>query len=224
MPGDPSAKKPAQALMETRLMAHLYESILWRRNPLLGLLLGTNSNGEYRLIVRSLNLRGDENILDLACGPGIYTRRFAHGARRGTVTGMDLSWPMLAHGWRLVQRGRLVNIRLLQGDALALPFQDAQFDVVNCAAALHLFGDLARAFSEVHRVLKPGGRFTFSTFRYPRDAFVQGILWMRRNIAGIRSFRQEEIENELTKAGFGNVRYLHARRIWMVVLAIKAPV
>lgn len=215
-------KNPAQALMETDWMARMYESPLWRRNPLLGLLLGINANQEYKLISHAMKLTGRETILDIACGPGIFTRRFAREAAQGNVFGMDLSWPMLTHGKRLVRQSYIANIDLVQGNALTLPFASHHFEVVNCAAALHLFGDLAGTFSEVSRVLKPGGQFTFSTFREPKDKLISSYLRLRQEIAGIRSFRQEEIENGLRNAGFGEIRYLHAKGIW-VVMSARTP-
>lgn len=221
MPARNRPASPAQTLMETSLMARLYESFLWRRNPLLFLLLGINSTKEYQIISGALALTGSERILDLACGPGIYTRRFAREGSRGNVIGLDLSWPMLTYGARLVKRDQIRNVNLLQGDALTLPIADAYFDVVNCSAALHLFGDLPETLSEVSRVLKKGGQFTFSTFRYPKDPLIQTILWLRRNIAGIRSFRQEELESGLHKAGFGDIRILHSKGIWVVMRATK---
>jgi ubiquinone/menaquinone biosynthesis C-methylase UbiE len=208
--------------METERMALMYESLLWRRNPFLILLLGTTFNQEYRIVSRALKLTGGERILDLACGPGIYTRRFARTVKRGSVTGIDLSWPMLKHGKRLVQEHRLSNVRLIQGNALRLPFSSSCFDVVNCAAALHLFGDLAATFTEVRRILAPWGRFTFSTFRYPRNKLIALYLHLRGNITGIRSFRQEDIEQELHKAGFPEIRYLHTWGIWVVMSATKS--
>ena len=214
-------KSPAQSLMETDLIARLYESALWRRDPLLILLLGTTFNREYRIVSRALKLTGSESILDLAPGPGIYTRRLAREVRKGVVYGLDLSWPMLKHGRHLVQRNRLRNIKLIQGNALGLPFAKDNFDVVNCAAALHLFGDLAKTFSEVERVLKPSGRFAFSTFRYPKNKFVEPFLRLRGETTGIRSFRQADIENELRKAGLGQIRSLHAWGIWVVMIATK---
>ena len=214
-------KSPAQTLMETDVIARLYESPLWRRDPLLILLLGTTFNKEYRIVSRAMKLTGDEVILDLAPGPAIYTRRLAREVRKGLVYGLDLSWPMLKHGRRLVLRSGLKNVELIQGDALILPCGNEKFDLVNCAAALHLFGDLTTTFAEVKRVLKPGGRFTFSTFRHPRNKFIEPFLRLRGNTVGIRSFRQADIENELRKAGFGEIRSLHAWGIWVVMIAIK---
>lgn len=219
MPFSSRPKNPAQALMETERMAQMYESLLWRRNPLLILLLGTTFEQEYRLVSRALHLTGSERILDLACGPGIYTRRFSQVASHSLIVGADLSWAMLKHGKQLAQSHKIRNMHLIQGNALALPFPDDYFDAVNCAAALHLFGDLAGTFREVSRVLKPGGQFVFSTFRYPRNILVRFVLHLRYNTVGIRSFRQEDIEYELQRAGFVETQYLHARGIWMVMRA-----
>lgn len=222
MPPNTRPTNPAQTLMETNFIARLYESFLWRRNPLLVLILGSTFNKEYRIVSRAMKLTGNETILDLACGPGIYTRRFARAVRRGTVFGLDLSWPMLEQGKRLLRGTRLSNVRLIQGNAGLLPFQNNFFDDVNCAAALHLFGDLGTTFAEVSRILRPGGRFTFSTFRYPKNKLIASYLRLRGNVAGIRSFRQEDIDNELRTAGFGETQILHARGIWVVMSALKA--
>jgi ubiquinone/menaquinone biosynthesis C-methylase UbiE len=221
MPSPTVRNNPAQRLMEREFMARLYESPLWRRNPLLTLLLGSTFHQEARTISRALRLTATETILDLACGPGIYARRFALEVSRGCVIGADLSLPMLRHGAQLLRDHCIANVRLLQGNALALPFRSSSFDVVNCAAALHLFGDLARTFAEVERVLKPGGRFIFSTFRYPRNRLMQQFLHLRYNLVGIRSFRQEDIESELRKARFGKFHYLHAKGIWVVMYATR---
>ncbi len=202
-------------------MARLYESPLWRRNPLLALLLGSTFQREARIVSHALRLSGAETVLDLACGPGIYARRFAREVSRGTVIAMDLSLAMLEHGEQLLQDNGITNVLLLQGNALALPFDRTSFDVINCAAALHLFGDLSRTFSEVERVLRPGGRFVFSTFRYPGSRLMQQFLHLRYNLVGIRSFRQEDIESELRKAGFGEFHYLHAKGIWVVIHATR---
>lgn len=207
--------------METERIARIYESALWRGNPLLVLLLGITEKGEYRRISRALQLKGNETMLDLACGPGIYTRRFAREVSRGEVLGLDLSWPMLKQGKYLVQKNGLTNIRLLQGSALALPFSNGRFDAINCAAALHLFDDLVGTFMEVFRVLKPGGQFTFSTFRYPPNKLIAFYLRLRQSFAGIRAFRHKDLEDGLREAGFTETRYLHIKGIWVVMSASK---
>lgn len=208
--------------METDLIARLYESFLWRRNPFLVFLLGSTFNKEYKLTSRALRLTGTETILDLACGPGIYTRRLAREVQHGLVFGLDLSWPMLKHGKRLARRAGSTNLHLIRGNARVMPFANNRFDVVNCAAALHLFGELRRTFAEVHRVLKPGGRFTFSTFRFPKNRAMRLFVHLRQNLLGIRSFRQEDLEKELQRTGFEEIQYLYSRGIWLVISARKS--
>ena len=53
----------------------------------------------------------------------------------------------------------LQNVRFMQGDVGALPFEDAQFDVVLSLNGFHAFPDKAAAYRETFRVLKPGGTF-----------------------------------------------------------------
>ena len=87
-------------------------------------------------------------MLDVACGTGDLSRL---AARAGYfVVGADLSAGMLAANHRA--RG------LVQADCSRLPFPDGAFDGLVCGYALRNFTDLAAAFDETARVLRPGGR------------------------------------------------------------------
>jgi demethylmenaquinone methyltransferase/2-methoxy-6-polyprenyl-1,4-benzoquinol methylase len=88
-------------------------------------------------------------LLDLACGTGDLSRLAArrHGHR---VIGADLSAGMLAANHS--------GAPLVQADSTRLPFPDASFDGLVCGYALRNFTDLAAAFAETARVLRPGGR------------------------------------------------------------------
>ena len=77
--------------MESEWIARIYESRLWRRNPIIALLQGISFERERSLIERALLVRDDAVVLDLACGPGIHSRPLAARARRGLVIGIDLS-------------------------------------------------------------------------------------------------------------------------------------
>jgi len=84
-----------QTLMEWEPLINIYESRWWRKSGLFEVITGIGFDHEYRLILSALNFTGDEVILDLACGPGIYSRPFAQILDRGSVVGLDLSGPML---------------------------------------------------------------------------------------------------------------------------------
>lgn len=94
-------------------------------------------------------------VLDVGCGDGAY---LVEAGRRGaTVTGVDASAEMLAAAGRRARENG-VEVRLCRGDAGALPFDDASFDVVVAVAMLCLVPDPTSAIAEMARVLAPGGR------------------------------------------------------------------
>ncbi|MDP1920509.1 MAG: methyltransferase domain-containing protein [Myxococcales bacterium] len=102
------------------------------------------------------------DVLETAAGSGIVTRAlFAQLGERATIIASDINPAMLsvaaAASW-----ARTVSWR--QADAMALPFGDASFDLVACQFGVMFFPDKRRAFSEVRRVLKRGGRFVFSVW------------------------------------------------------------
>ena len=91
-----------------------------------------------------------ERVLDLGCGDGQLTARIA--AMGANVQGVDASGAMVA-----AARGR--GIAADEASAERLPYPDARFDAVFSNAVLHWVGDQDGMMAEVHRVLKPGGRF-----------------------------------------------------------------
>ncbi len=95
----PPVKKPAyaQRTMEWPWLVRIYESRWFRRSRLAAAACGCTFEEEQALILRSLALRPDARILDLACGPGIHTRPIARAVPGGIVLGLDISWPMLSY-------------------------------------------------------------------------------------------------------------------------------
>jgi ubiquinone/menaquinone biosynthesis C-methylase UbiE len=94
------------------------------------------------------------DTLEVAIGTGINLSHYPQDVR---LTGLDLTPDMLALAEaRARDMGR--DIRLIEGDAMALPFADESFDTVVCTYALCSVPDDARAIAEMHRVLRPGGR------------------------------------------------------------------
>ena len=101
-----------------------------------------------------------ERVLDIGCGTGVLARTAADrvGAE-GQVTGLDLNEGMLAVAQRLSPQ-----LDWCQGDALALPFADASYDVVMSQFALMYFQDRIMALREMLRVLRPGGRLAIAVW------------------------------------------------------------
>lgn len=215
------ARGLGQRLMESAPVVAVYESRLWRRNPIVEAFMGIAFDDELDCIARAARVDEASRVLDLACGPGIYARPFARRLSGRRVVGLDLSRPMLAYAQRRRRAEGLTNLDLVRGSALDLPFAAATFDVVNCCGALHLFPDVPRALGEVSRVLAGGGRFTMAVIRAgdrPRD---RRVVRLRRRLLGIHSFASADLDRQLGQAGFGGFRVLHEHGLWMIAAAIK---
>jgi SAM-dependent methyltransferase len=97
------------------------------------------------------------SILDVGCGPGYVS---AAAAERGAIpTGLDFSQEMV-----VIAKKMFPQIEFREGDAQNLPFADTSFDRVLANFALLHLADPERACAEACRVLKPGGKFGFTTW------------------------------------------------------------
>jgi SAM-dependent methyltransferase len=210
------ARGLGQRLMESPAIVAIYESRLWRRNPIVEAAMGISFADELERIAEAAHIDTAARVLDLACGPGIYARRFARRLPAGRVVGLDLSRPMLAHAQRRRRDEALGNFDLVRGSALHLPFAAARFDVVNCCGALHLFPDVPQALAEVRRVLAPGGRFTAAVIRAGG-----GRAARLRRLLGVHAFTRDALTRLLEAAGLADVSILHERRQWMLAAAVN---
>ncbi len=116
-------------------------------------------------------------VLDLACGAGqpalTVATRVLPG---GTVVATDISPDMLAVTERKARARGLDNVELCEMGAEQLGFPDGSFDAVTCRFGLMFCPDPARAAAEIHRVLRPGGRFAVAVWDEPtRNPFFTTI-------------------------------------------------
>lgn len=189
--------------------------------PYLDALFRLSFEREYGLIAKATGLRETKRLLDLACGPGIYARRFAPEVPWGTVVGMDLSRPMLRYAVRHARQANLHNLAFVRGDAMEFPFHANYFDAVNCCGALHLFPDVDQVLSEIRRVLKEEGRLSIAAFRCGAGRIAQVRTRIRRQLYGIDAFTPAGLGAQLEAAGFVGVRCLHSAGLWLVMVAQK---
>jgi SAM-dependent methyltransferase len=99
------------------------------------------------------------DVLELAAGTGVVTRRLVAALPSASITATDLNPAMVTEG-----QGHAPGATWRQADALALPFDDASFDVVVCQFGVMFFPDRPAGFAEARRVLRPGGRLLVSAW------------------------------------------------------------
>jgi SAM-dependent methyltransferase len=192
-------------LMLTRALPVVYER--WWRPAWGRVLRGALAGGmrdEHRIARLLLGLTPGDGVLDVACGPGNFTREFAQiVGDAGLAVGIDASPTMLARAVADTAPGRVAFVR---GDAERLPFRDASFDAVCCFAALHLFADPFAALDHMTRVLTPGGRIAILTSARLQSAAGRAVNELAGARSGMRIFGPDEIVDALTQRGFADVR------------------
>ncbi len=123
-------------------------------------------------IIAQLKIGPDTHVLDVGAGtagPAVHLAN-ATGCR---VTGVEINEVGVEVSGRLAQNAGLADrVKVVQGDAHTLPFEDETFDLALSLNVMNVFEDKVRVFREVLRVLKPGGRWAFlsGTFDFiPED-------------------------------------------------------
>lgn len=161
------------------------------------------------------NLQPGQTVLDLGSGAGIdaFVARSIVGDS-GRVIGLDMTPEMIAKARANADRMGYDNVEFVQGDIEKMPIESKSVDVVISNCVLNLVPDKELAFTEMHRVIRPGGHFCVS------DVVVRGELppAVKRSaelyagcVAG--AIPEEEYLDKLKAAGFSNIRILKEKAI-----------
>ena len=186
---------PIQHLLQFKPAILLYDN-MWRPA---GYFL-TSGRSFSRDLVGITKLMAPERhrlVLDLACGPGNFTRSVARCDERIQVVGFDLARGMLERAGHLTAQEKFPNVQYMRGSALSLPFRPGVFDGVICCGALQLFTDYDRSLAEISRVLKVGGEFVCQTIVGPKPA----PLWldMADRLMKFGHFKMDEFKRQLNE-------------------------
>jgi demethylmenaquinone methyltransferase/2-methoxy-6-polyprenyl-1,4-benzoquinol methylase len=182
-------------------------------------ILTAGLDGRWRRRTAEAVVRAGDRVLDACCGTGDLA--LADERAGGAVTGLDFSEPMLERA-----RKKSDSVEWVQGDALALPFPDALFDVVTVGFGVRNVSDLEGGLAELRRVLRPGGRLGVLDITTPRGVLRPFYsVWFDRVVpllgkvlpggtaytylpASVRRFPSaEELAALIRAAGFEQVGY-----------------
>ena len=128
-------------------------------------------------IIRSINPRGAEVVLDIAAGTGEPGLTIATMLKGGKVVITDLSEDMLEIARENALKRDIKNIETRVCDVCALPFADNTFDAISCRLGFMFFPDMLLAAKEMVRVLKPGGKIATSVWNVlEKNFWITAIL------------------------------------------------
>jgi SAM-dependent methyltransferase len=168
-------------------------------------------------LARRTELRGDR-LLDIGCGDGSYTMRLADGFRQVDAIDVQASQLALFHD-RIEGSPAAGRITIAEMSAAKLDFPDDSFDLVTAIEVLEHVAELDQALAEIRRVLRPGGRFGFTTpnrwfpfethgfiyreRRYPpaRAPLLTWVSPVHRRLADARVFTAADLRRRLVVAG-----------------------
>lgn len=162
--------------------------------------LATRGDEAERLVLLAAPRR-DEVALDLACGPGTFTRAFA--ARVRFLHALDLTPAMLEQAREALAQAGLDNIAFACGDANALPFADSVLGLAVCAYSFHHFLEPAGPARELGRVVRRGGRVAIADIIVPEGADPERTnrIERARDSSHARTVTLAELHDTLEAAG-----------------------
>ena len=159
-------------------------------------------------------------ILDCGCGGGANLARLLQKYPHGRADGSDYSAVSVESSQKLNRKaaddGRCT---ILQASAAALPFADAQYDLVTAFETVYFWGDTAQCFREVCRVLKPGGTFLICNEcggENPKDE-----KWTEK-IDGMTIYSEVQLKAALEESGLCEMQVHRNQKRWLCVTARKS--
>jgi demethylmenaquinone methyltransferase/2-methoxy-6-polyprenyl-1,4-benzoquinol methylase len=155
---------PAERGERARYAESIFREVAPRYDTLTrALSFGRDARWKERLAADAGAEGKDARVLDLATGTAALPLLLGRAGHRGLIVGLDRSAEMLLRG----RAKAAPDVRFLRGDLDRLPFQDQSFDVVTMGYGLRYPTDLPAFLRDVHRLLRPGGRFLTLDFGLP---------------------------------------------------------
>jgi len=167
-----------------------------------------------------LKMADPQTIVDLGCGGGRNAGELLKRYPDSHVTAIDYSELSVEkakeYNWEMVETGRCA---VQQGDVSSLELTKESYDLATAFETIYFWPGLTPCFSQVAKILKPGGYFMICNESDGMDA---ASLKFEKIIDGMKTHTIEEIETALKEAGFSKIRSDHHKsKPWITVLAKK---
>ncbi len=163
--------------------------------------------GTFKTITKLINLKPNETLLDLGCGPGSLLRVLHKKHPSNKLIGLDIDSKILK-----IAQSRLSNkIKLIESSAIATPLPNNSFDVVISTLAIHHLqsADKERMIAEAHRILKTGGHFFLFDYTKPYSSFGRIFVALFRKSENMDNALEGKYTEWMKKAGFKEVKSIY---------------
>jgi ubiquinone/menaquinone biosynthesis C-methylase UbiE len=146
----------------------------------------------------SLGLRGDEHVLDVACGTGHASLAISKILKKGRVTAVDFSPGMLDQARKKASALNIGNVEFLERDMQNLGFPIGLFDIAVCAFGIFFIEDMDAQLAHIVSAVRPGGRIMISCFEESYFYPLKEMFFTRIEAYGVPSHPQawRRIANE----------------------------
>ncbi|MBW5446641.1 demethylmenaquinone methyltransferase [Cohnella sp. CFH 77786] len=137
----------------------VFESIAPKYDMMNDILSFRRHKAWRKFAMRKMDVKPAQTSLDLCCGTADWTIALAKASGGAETVGLDFSQSMLAVGQAKIDKlGLTDKIKLVEGNAMSLPFPDNSFDFVTIGFGLRNVPDIDQVLREMKRVVKPGGK------------------------------------------------------------------
>jgi len=214
---DAATRALSVTAVENDFVARVYENISWGYD----LFFGPTLHPGRVDAIRRMGIKPGDRVLEVGVGTGINAALYPADC---SVTGIDLSGPMLEKARERVARKGVHNVRLLQMDAANLKFADDTFDIVYAPYVISVVPDPVSVAREMHRVCRPGGRII--VLNHFRSSNRMGA-WLERLISPLTvhvGFKSDlDLPGFLAQAELKpvSIQKVNVPRIWSLVTCIK---
>lgn len=196
-------------------------------------------------IIKQLNLKSNDVVLDVAAGTGEPGLTIATALPEGKVIITDLAEDMLEIARENALLRGIKNIETVACDVCELPFPDNTFDAISCRFGFMFFPDMLLAAKEMTRVLKPGGRIATSVWNVPEKNFwvtaIMGTINRNMELSGpppgapgmfrctedgfmTDLFKQAGLKNVSQKEVSGKLNSKTTDTYWNMMTEVGAPI
>uniref|UniRef100_A0A5B7AIB8 Methyltransferase type 11 domain-containing protein n=1 Tax=Davidia involucrata TaxID=16924 RepID=A0A5B7AIB8_DAVIN len=198
--------KPVRTeLFRSPLVSFLYERG-WRQNFNRSGFPGPDE--EFKMAQEYFKSAEGGILVDVSCGSGLFSRKFAKSETYSRVVALDFSENMLRQCYDFVKNDDTIlntTFALVRADVSRLPFSSGSIDAVHAGAALHCWPSPSNAVAEINRILRSGGVFVGTTFLRVSSTTPAIMRPFRQRTSQNYNFlTEEEIEDLCTSCGLIN--------------------